>query len=67
MTQTYPYWVPANREDRNLSICVIYTAWKKNYMVVMKVAAEYEAIAPGLVEYESKYCEGAEIIIVSHG
>ena len=33
----------------------------------MRFAAEYEALAPQIVEYEEKECEDADIIILTHG
>lgn len=54
-----------NREPQHL--CNIYSLEEELYEVVMKFAAEYEAITPELVEYQERECEDAEIIILSHG
>lgn len=54
-----------DREPAHL--CNIYSLEEELYEVVLKYAAEYEAIAPELVEYEEKMCEDADIIILSHG
>lgn len=48
-------------------LCNIYSLEEELYEVVMKVAAEYEALQDQIVEYEERYCEDAEIIVLSHG
>jgi len=37
------------------------------YEVVLKIAGDYDAMTPEVVEYEEKECEDADIIVVSHG
>jgi len=53
------------REPQHL--CNIYSLEEELYEVVLKFAAEYNAMAPEIVEYEEKECENADIIVVSHG
>lgn len=53
------------REPQHL--CNIYSMEEELYDVVMKVSAEYESITPELIEYDAKYCEDADIIVLSHG
>ncbi|HBK53782.1 MAG TPA: ferredoxin oxidoreductase, partial [Syntrophomonas wolfei] len=70
MVKTYPLVglqgkIGEDREPQHL--CNIYSLEEELYEVVLKFAAEYEAITPELVEYEEKGCEDAEIIILSHG
>jgi len=70
MVKTYPLIglegkISAGREPQHL--CNIYSLEEELYEVVMKVAAEYESIADQIVEYDEKYCDDADIIIVSHG
>lgn len=48
-------------------LCNIYSLEEELYEVVMKVAAEYEALQDQIVEYEERGCDDAEIIILSHG
>ncbi|NLO22198.1 MAG: ferredoxin oxidoreductase [Syntrophomonadaceae bacterium] len=60
-----PGQIGVDREPQHL--CNIYSLEEELYDVVMEVAAEYETITPELVEFDSKYCEDAEVIIVSHG
>ncbi len=61
--------IPGNigesREPQHL--CNIYSLEEELYEVLMKVSAEYEAISPEIVEFEARYCEDADIIIISHG
>jgi len=57
--------ISAGREAQHL--CNIYSLEEELYEVVMKVAAEYEALEDQIVEYDEKYCDDADIIIVSHG
>lgn len=57
--------ISAGREPQHL--CNIYSLEEELYEVVMKVAAEYEALEDTLVEFDEKYCDDADIIIVSHG
>lgn len=54
-----------DREPQHL--CNIYSLEEELYDVVMKLSADYESIASELVEYDAKYCEDADIIVVSHG
>lgn len=55
-------------EDREPAhLCNIYSLEEELYEVVMKVSAEYEAIAPQIEEYQEKNCEQADIIILTHG
>lgn len=70
MEQTYPLIglpekITAGRDPQHL--CNIYSLEEELYDIVLKFAAEYEAIAPNIVEYEEKLCEDADIIVVSHG
>lgn len=70
MIATYPLLglagkIGEEREPQHL--CNIYSLEEELYEVVMKFAAEYDAITPEVVEYEEKECEDAEIIILSHG
>lgn len=53
------------REPQHL--CNIYSLEEELYEVVLKNAADYEAICPELIEFEEKHCEDAELIVVSHG
>ena len=57
--------ISAGREPQHL--CNIYSLEEELYEVVMRVAAEYEALEDTLVEFEEKYCDDADIIILSHG
>lgn len=57
--------IGAGREPQHL--CNIYSLEEELYEVVMKVAAEYEALKEIIVEYDEKYCEDADIIVLSHG
>jgi len=57
--------IGAGREPQHL--CNIYSLEEELYEVVIKVAAEYEAIQDKIVEYDEKYCDDADIIVVSHG
>ncbi len=57
--------ITAGREPQHL--CNIYSLEEELYEVVMKVAAEYEALEDSIVEYDEKYCDDADIIILSHG
>jgi len=55
-------------EDRGPShLCNIYSLEEELYEVVLRFAAEYEALAPQIIEYEEKQCDDAEIIILTHG
>jgi 2-oxoglutarate ferredoxin oxidoreductase subunit alpha len=54
-----------NRDPQHL--CNIYSLEEELYEVVMKFAAEYEAITPEVVEYQERECEDADLIILSHG
>lgn len=70
MVKTYPLVglegkIGEGREPQHL--CNIYSMEEELYEVVMKFAAEYEAIAPEVVEYEEKNCDDAEILILAHG
>jgi 2-oxoglutarate ferredoxin oxidoreductase subunit alpha len=70
MVPTYPLIglggkVGVDRESAHL--CNIYSLEEELYDVVLKFAAEYEAIIPEIVEYEEKQCDDADIKVVSHG
>ncbi len=70
MVDTYPLvglpgQIGVNREPQHL--CNIYSLEEELYEVVLKHAAEYEAIIPEVVEYEEKACDDADIIVVTHG
>lgn len=55
-------------EDREPShLCNIYSLEEELYEVVMKVSAEYEALAPKIVEWDEESCDDADILILSHG
>lgn len=45
----------------------IYSLEEELYDVVMKYQAEYNELAPKIVEYQEHDCENADVIIVSHG
>ncbi len=60
-----PGKIGEDREPQHL--CNIYSLEEELYDVVMRVSAEFEAISPELVEFQAKYCEDADIIIVTHG
>ncbi|MBC7075175.1 MAG: ferredoxin oxidoreductase [Syntrophomonadaceae bacterium] len=53
------------REPQHL--CNIYSLEEELYEVVLKIAGDYDAMTPEVVEYEEKECEDADIIVVSHG
>ncbi|MDD4802661.1 MAG: ferredoxin oxidoreductase [Syntrophomonas sp.] len=57
--------ISAGREPQHLNN--IYSLEEELYEVVMKVAAEYEALEDSIVEYDEKNCDDADIIILSHG
>jgi len=57
--------IGAGRDPQHL--CNIYSLEEELYEVVLKVAAEYEALEDQLIEYDEKNCDDADIIIVSHG
>jgi len=70
MVKTFPLLglggkIGVDREPAHL--CNIYSLEEELYEVVMKVSAEYESIAPEIVEWEEKNCEDADLIILSHG
>lgn len=70
MVDTYPLIglggkIGVEREPSHL--CNIYSLEEELYEVVLKFAAEYEALAPKITEYEEKECEDADIIILTHG
>lgn len=70
MVPTYPLVglggkIGTDRDPAHL--CNIYSLEEELYEVVLKYAADYQAIAPKIVEYEEKNCEDADIIIVTHG
>lgn len=70
MVPTYPLIglggkIGVDREAAHL--CNIYSLEEELYDVVIKYAAEYEAIMPEIVEYEENQCDDADIIIISHG
>ncbi len=54
-----------NREPQHLNN--IYSLEEELYEVVLKFAAEYEAITPEIAEYKENQCEDADIIILTHG
>lgn len=57
--------IGVDREPSHL--CNIYSLEEELYEVVLKFAAEYEALAPKIIEYQEKECEDADIIILTHG
>lgn len=57
--------ISEGREPRHL--CNIYSLEEELYEVVLKHAADYEAIQEQIVEYEERDCDDADIIVVSHG
>ncbi|MEN6349235.1 MAG: ferredoxin oxidoreductase [Syntrophomonas sp.] len=68
--KTYPLiglegHIGENREPQHL--CNIYSLEEELYEVVLKHAADYQAIIPELVEYDEKECDDADVIVVSHG
>lgn len=70
MVPTYPLIGLGGKigEDREPAhLCNIYSLEEELNEVVLKYAADYEAISPELVEYEEKMCDDADVIILSHG
>lgn len=70
LEKTYPLiGLPGHiGEDRQPQhLCNIYSLEEELYEVVMKFSAEYERIAPELVEWQEHNCEDAEVIVLSHG
>ncbi len=70
MVETYPLIglpgeIGNNRQPQHL--CNIYSLEEELYDVVMKVSAEYEAVSSEIEEFDEKNCDGADIIIISHG
>lgn len=70
MVKTFPLLglkgkIGVDREPAHL--CNIYSLEEELYEVVMKNSAEYESIAPEIVEWDEKNCEDADIIILTHG
>lgn len=57
--------ITEGREPQHL--CNIYSLEEELYEVVLKHAAEYEAVQDQIVEYDEKDCDDADIIVVSHG
>jgi 2-oxoglutarate ferredoxin oxidoreductase subunit alpha len=60
-----PGKIGIDREAAHL--CNIYSMEEELYEVILRFDEEYNRIAPELVEYDSHGCEGADVIIVSHG
>ncbi|MDW7675366.1 MAG: transketolase C-terminal domain-containing protein, partial [Bacillota bacterium] len=44
-----------------------YNTEEELFEVVKDMAARYEKNAPELIEYKAENCEGADIVLVSHG
>ncbi|MEN6389948.1 MAG: ferredoxin oxidoreductase [Syntrophomonas sp.] len=57
--------IGAEREPSHL--CNIYSLEEELYEVVLKHAAEYEALSPSIIEWTEGECDDADIIVVSHG
>jgi 2-oxoglutarate ferredoxin oxidoreductase subunit alpha len=60
-----PGKIGEDREPQHL--CNIYSLEEELYDVVMKLSAEYESIAPEIIEWQEHHCEDADIIILTHG
>lgn len=60
-----PGEIGVDREAVNL--CNIYSMEEELYEVLKVIEADYQKMAPEVVEYDAKYCEDAEILVVSHG
>lgn len=54
-------------DRESVHLCNIYSLEEELYDVLQKLEADYQKIIPEIVEYEQKFCDDAEIIIVSHG
>jgi 2-oxoglutarate ferredoxin oxidoreductase subunit alpha len=70
IAETYPLIGLGGKigEDRGPShLCNIYSLEEELYEVITKVQAEYDALAPQITEYDEKFCEDADIILVTHG
>ncbi|CFX23265.1 Thiamin diphosphate-binding fold [Syntrophomonas zehnderi OL-4] len=70
MVEPYPLLglggkIGTDREPSHL--CNIYSLEEELYEVVLKFAAEYEALAPQIIEYEERECDQSDIIILAHG
>ncbi|MGE5453756.1 MAG: hypothetical protein ACM3O9_01020 [Methylocystaceae bacterium] len=48
-------------------LCNIYSMEEELYEVVQKFQAEFDRIAPEIMESDSYACEDADVIVVSHG
>ena len=48
-------------------LCNIYSLEEELYEVLQKMEADYQKMTPEVVEYDARFCEDAEIIVVSHG
>lgn len=70
MVEPYPLLglggkIGTDREPSHL--CNIYSLEEELYEVVLKFAAEYEALAPQIIECEERECDQSDIIILAHG
>ena len=57
--------IGVDREPAHLNN--IFSLEEELYDAVMKDAADYQKIAPEVVEWDSKLCDDAEVIVLSHG
>jgi 2-oxoglutarate ferredoxin oxidoreductase subunit alpha len=48
-------------------LCNIYSMEEELYEFLQKVESDYKKMSPEVVEYEEKFCEDAEILVVTHG
>jgi 2-oxoglutarate ferredoxin oxidoreductase subunit alpha len=60
-----PGIIGENRTPQHLSN--IYSLEEELYEKVMSFSAVFEKISPEIVEYEETNCDGADIILISHG
>lgn len=48
-------------------LCNIYSMEEELYEVVMNFVAEFDVMSKEVAEYKENQCEGADVIIISHG
>lgn len=60
-----PGSIGADREPQHL--CNIYSMEEELYDVVLREQADFEKIAPDIIEWEEKMCDDADVVIVCHG
>jgi len=54
-------------DRESVHLCNIYSLEEELYDVLQKLEADYNKIIPEVIEYDAKFCDDAEIIIISHG